>query len=768
MKTQALVLTLFAGASLSMGAQMMGPEAQMDSQQAAKQDAQMGPASDKAPAPDAAQEKAATTFAAKAHVAPKPAPVTRTVALTPLTQRERVVQLLDRFTFGPRPGEVDRVLAQGEDNWVAAQMNPDAVKDGNLDRRLGDYPTLSKSPLDAITMFPDRQQIDAVANGKVPYPADPMLNAVYEVQVYKRNQEQTPKKADGSVAIRVEPTDAEKEAQRKADKATAERIAGELYALPKAQRMAAFIAMPVTDRIAFTAYGNLPGDQRAQLMADFNPRERETINAMAGGSSASYNLFQELSQARILRDILSERQLQAVMTDFWFNHFNIYMPKDSDQWYTTTYERDVIRKNALGNFHDLLLATAQSPAMMVYLDNWLSIGPDSMANGVDPRNPNSKKQNKGLNENYGREVMELHTVGVNGGYSQADVTALAAILTGWGVDRVPQGGGFVFDPKRHEPGPKVWFGYEIADDGTVAKLAPGAAPKGPTFGPGVWDGKTIATPDSVKQGIAALNILADSPQTAHFISYLLAQYFVADDPPASLVDRLQRTYLASHGDIKTILKTLIASPEFNSKQYFRNKVKTPEEFVASAFRATATDPQNPGAVVNTVRDMGMELYKALPPTGYYLTADKWMNSSALVDRLNFAYALTNNKFANQKFDAPKLLATGLLMPSTANDLTGYARPAVATPAASTPGGAKLMGVAAPAGAPVAAPPSAVVGGAQVAMKVLEATMIGAPVSAQTNMLINKQLEQQSANANPTDTLNLLTALVMGSPEFQVR
>jgi hypothetical protein len=246
---------------------------------------------------------------------------------------------------------------------------------------------------------------------------------------------------------------------------------------------------------------------------------------------------------------------------------------------------------------------------------------------------------------------------------------------------------------------------------------------------------------------------------------LLAQYFVADNPPASLVDRLQRSYLSSHGDIKTILRTLIASPEFNSRQYFHNKVKTPEEFIASAFRSTDTDPQNPNALVGTIRTMGMPLYNALPPTGYYLTADQWMNSSALVDRLNFAYQLTNSKFANQKFDAPKLLAMGLLTPSMSGDLSsfGSAKP-VSAPASST-SQAKLMGVAAAAAeTPTAAP--AVAPGAQVAMRVLEATMIGAPVSAQTNLLINKQLQQLPSA--PADTLNLLTALIMGSPEFQLR
>jgi uncharacterized protein (DUF1800 family) len=241
----------------------------------------------------------------------------------------------------------------------------------------------------------------------------------------------------------------------------------------------------------------------------------------------------------------------------------------------------------------------------------------------------------------------------------------------------------------------------------------------------------------MKQGLAALRILAASPQTAHFISYLLAQYFVADVPPPALVDRLQKVYKSSNGDIKTILRALIASPEFNSRQYFRNKVKTPEEFVASAFRATLTDPVNPNALVGTIRTMGMPLYNALPPTGYYLTADQWMNSTALVDRLNFAYQLTNNKFANQKFDAPKLLATGMFQ-TTASPQNGADASATTT------------------------------SGSQMALRVLESTMIGAPVSAQTNQLIHKQLEQQPVTANPTDTLNLLTALVMGSPEFQLR
>jgi len=764
MKVRLAVVGLVAGGLVAVGgvrAQMMGAAAEQ-APVAHENDMQ---AQDGTAQTDEAQRKAARTFALKSRM-PTVKTTKKPEVLTPLTARERVQQVLDRFTFGPRPGEVDHVMAEGEDKWLAAQMDPVTIKDVATDKKLADFPTLNMSVPQLLLTFPDRGQVTTVADGKMPYPTDPLLNAVYEVAVYKLQQERDKKKADGSVEVKPEPTDAEKAAAKQKDKETAARIAGELFAMPKQQRMAAVIKMPVEDRIAFTGNGNLSYDQKNLLMADFTPREREAFEAMSSQVNSAYYTGIELAQARIVRDVMTERQLQEVMTDFWFNHFNVFVPKDSDQWYGTSYERDVIRKNALGTFPALLLATAQSPAMMIYLDNWLSIGPDSMANGVNPNYPNAKKGSKGLNENYGREVMELHTVGVNGGYTQTDVTTLSAILTGWGVDKPYQGGGFVFDPKRHEPGPKTWFGYVIDDNGNAtpvaAKKRGDAATAGPTWGPS----KDVATDNSVKQGITALNILASSPQTAHFISTLLVQHFVADDPPAALVDRLAKVYLSSHGDIKTILRALIASPEFNSRQYFHTKVKTPLEFVASAFRTTATEPQNPGALVNTLSVMGMPLYRALPPTGYYLTADQWMNSSALVDRLNFAYQLTNGKFANQKFDAPKLLAMGLLAPTGAGNFASYGSGVKSVGVLAVRGDAKLMGVAAvTTTAPAVHPASE---GAEVAMRVLEATMIGANVSAQTNQLINKQLEQEPTGDGPTDTLNLLTALVMGSPEFQLR
>ena len=669
----------------------------------------------------------------KKHVQPKDAPP------APLTPQELALQILNRFTFGPRPGDVERVVAMTPEKWFEQQLNPQTINDDALNKRLTEYPTLNMQPDQALLQFPDRGTVQAVADNKRPYPSDPNLYALYEVQVYKLNRDNESKKinADGKPAV-PPATDTELAERKKQDQATAARIAGDLFGLPKEQRMAALVQLPVPERIAFTTY--VAGDQRNLLISQFNPRERELFNGMAGNIGASYQIINELSQAKMLRAILSERQLQEVMTDFWFNHFNIYIGKDSDQWYTTTYERDTIRKHALGRFRDLLLATATSPAMMIYLDNWLSIGPDSLANGVNPANPGSKKGNKGLNENYGREIMELHTIGVNGGYTQADVTALSAIFTGWTVDRPNQGGPFLFDSKRHEPGAKEWLGHTIDITATAAN--------------------NLNVPVGMNEGIEALTLLAASPRTAHFISYKLAQRFVADEPPPALVDRMAATYLATDGDIKAILLTLVQSPEFNSRKYFRNKVKTPMEFLASAFRTTATDPANPGALVNTIKTMGMPLYYALPPTGYYITADKWMNSSALVDRLNFAYALTGNKFANQKFDSAHVLALGLMAQTAPSASAQQSAPRTSQ--------AKYAEAVLTKDAPSNANPVEATG-SDIALHVLEATLIGGDVSTQTNQLIHKQVtELTTPTTSSTDTLNLLTALVMGSPEFQLR
>jgi len=635
----------------------------------------------------------------------------------PLTDEERAIQMLNRFTFGPRPGDVEAVVKMGPDAWFEQQLNPDSIPDPALDKRLADYPSLYLPPNELLVQFPSNQIIRQITEGKRPQPPDPVLDAAYEVLLTKYSRRQAEQKAEqdqNQPEMTPEMSDDQKAARRKQQQPAAAVLADEVLAFPKGERIQGLVKMPVDQRITLTEF--VPDPQRSLLLNDFTPREKELFNLMAGGPDGLRVIDGELQQAKVLRAILSERQLQEVMTDFWYNHFNVDIRKEATQWYTPTYERDAIRAHALGRFRDLLLATAQHPAMLFYLDNWSSIGSDSFAAG----RPNQKKQQRGLNENYGREVMELHTVGVNGGYSQADVTNLAKILTGWTIDQPQQGGGFVFDPRKHEPGAKQWFGQKVSEDGYV-------------------------------EGQRALEWLAAQPQTAHFISYKMAQRFVADDPPEELVDRMAKTYLSTDGDIKEVLRTMVHSPEFNSQKYYRVKVKTPLEFVASVFRATDTNPSNPGALVGFIGRMGEPLYQMQPPTGYSTTADHWMNSAALVDRLNFSLQFANSKVGGIKFDAPRLLAEGLLART-------------ATAPASLHGASRTQSVALTS----AALPS----GLEEALGLMEQMLVDGKVSSKINDVIHKELASaQPSTSNgsndPAQTLNSMTALILGSPEFQM-
>jgi uncharacterized protein (DUF1800 family) len=401
------------------------------------------------------------------------------------------------------------------------------------------------------------------------------------------------------------------------------------------------------------------------------------------------------------------------MTDFWFNHFNIYLNKDADQYLVTAYERDVIRAHALGKFKDLLVATAQSPAMLFYLDNWLSMGPKSpaalAANKGKPGQAILGQAVPGLNENYGRELMELHTLSVNGGYTQHDVTELTRVLTGWTIQPLEQGTAFQFDPKKHDPGDKIVLGQTIPENG-------------------------------INEGMQVLDMLAHHPNTAKFIAKKLAMRFVADDPPPALVDRLAQKFLSTDGDIREVLRTLFKSPEFWSAKAYRAKVKTPFEFIISSLRATGTDLNNPGPMVGILNKMGMPLYQMVPPTGYSMTASTWMNSEALIDRMNYALALSNGQVGGTNFDAGRLLALGTLTSR------GFPRP---NPADSESGR-----------------------GQETALLLLENALLNGEVSATTQKAIRRQLDdpQVAAHAldDPKRTLNTMTALVIGSPEFQHR
>jgi uncharacterized protein (DUF1800 family) len=317
----------------------------------------------------------------------------------------------------------------------------------------------------------------------------------------------------------------------------------------------------------------------------------------------------DLEEGKILRAVYSNRQLEEVLTDFWFNHFNVFLDKGADHYLTTEYEREAIRRHVLGKFRDLLEATAKSPAMLFYLDNWESVGPNTPAAFAGgPKGPR-----RGLNENYGRELLELHTLGVDGGYTQKDVTEVARCFTGWSIDRPNLGGGFRFAERQHDLGEKVVLGVKISAGG------------------GEKDGEKV------------LDIVARHPSTAHFISKKLAQRFVADDPPPALVERMAQTFLKTDGDIRAVIGTMLESKEFWSEGAYQSKMKSPLEVVVSAVRASNGNVDFAQALVNQVAQLGEPLYRKIEPTGYSNTSREWMNTAGLMARMNFAVQLSGNK-----------------------------------------------------------------------------------------------------------------------------
>lgn len=667
---------------------------------------------------------------------------------TPLTQEEEAAQVLSRFSFGPGPGELNLIKRAGWERWFEQQLNPGAIPDSALEKRLAQYPALQLTPQQLAIQYPDGQVIRRIAEGRASTPADPELAGVYQVLLARYERKQAEDKAEAAAtqvapagmppaassaaasgqapaeaAAQMDTRKQQKRDSKQQDQAEARALLPQILATPKDQRMQAILRLPVEQRLALA--GGLIGPEKNLLTADMNPHEKELFAMMAGGYAGSGVIGSELQQAKILRAVLSERQLLEVMTDFWLNHFNIDLGKSGDMLnYAASYERDAIRAHALGKFRDLLLATAEHPAMLIYLDNFQSIGPDSQAAGR-ARSMSKNPQQRGLNENYGREVMELHTLGVDGGYTQADVTNLAKILTGWTIDQPQMGGSFVFDPRKHEPGTKLWLGQKI-------------------------DGQ--AGPAGFNEGVQALSRLAASPQTAHHLSLELAQRFVADAPAPALVDRMAAAYLASDGDISTLLRTMVHSPEFFSRVNYRTKVKMPLEYIASSLRATNTDPANPGALANELKAMGEPLYRCLPPTGYAATADHWMNSAALVDRLNYALQLTGGQFGGMRFDAPRLLAAGLL--SRPGPAPGVSTHVVALRGHDDPQS---------------------VSGEEEAMALMENLLVPGPVSAKTNAVIRSQLDAVTPDIpaptatlpDASDSLNKLAAMILGSPEFQV-
>ncbi len=645
------------------------------------------------------------------------------------TDQRRAEHALNRLTFGARPGDLKYVLKLGVDKWIEQQLHPEKIDDSALEHRLAGLRTLKMGAREMLEDFPPPQVIKEVVDGREPLPGDPVKRAIYQAQIERYRLRQQNQAANQNATQAAEEPDV---AARREARVMAEQNAERITQFSPGKRMEEILKLGPEDRRALATA--LEPAERARFFNALSPDEREALVALVNPAAV---VTSELQEGKLLRAVYSERQLQEVMTDFWFNHFNVFIGKGPDRYLITPYERDVIRAHALGKFKDLLFATAKSPAMLFYLDNWMSVGPTSefaLNGGRAPRTARprvvrrpfggpfgrrrvpvyvppaprpqqrrpgqqrqaAQQQRRGLNENYARELMELHTLGVNGGYTQHDVTEVARILTGWTIKEPRRGGEFDFNPRMHEPGDKFVLGRKFKNHGE-------------------------------DEGKELLDFLAHHPATARFISTKLAQRFVSDDPPGTLVQRMADVFKKSDGDIREVLRTMFHSPEFWAPDAYRAKVKTPLEFVVSAVRASGAELSFAPPLVQALNRMGMPLYGAQPPTGYSTKAEVWVNSSALLSRMNFALALAAGRLPGTSFELERVLGS-------------------------------------------TAPPA---DGDQ-ALATLEQVLLGGDVSKQTHETILKQMEDPQVTSRalgdgPRPVNAAVTAgLILGSPEFQKR
>jgi uncharacterized protein (DUF1800 family) len=519
---------------------------------------------------------------------------------------QKILQALNRLTFGPRPGDAQDVKATGLKKWIDQQLHPESMAENPvLVEKLRTLDTLRMSGTELVRNYPTPQMVKQMVNGQVPFPSDPDRKLMLTRLVAKYEEKQA---AGGNAA--GAPLNPMGDPKALNQLLTPPQIRS-LRQGSSEERIAAFLALPGDKQD--DVIGVMPQGMRQGLFAAATPELRRRISMTAGPQQM---VARDLSEGKLLRAVYSNCQLDEVLTDFWFNHFNIFLDKGADRYLVTEYERDVIRPHVLGKFKDLLVATAKSPAMLFYLDNWQSVGPDA------PQS-RGKKGARGLNENYGRELLELHTLGVDGGYTQHDVTEAARCFTGWTILQPQRGGTFAFNKRVHDEGEKTVLGVKIPAGG------------------GMSDGEKV------------LDIVAHHPSTAHFISKKLAMRFVADEPPAALVERMAQTFLKTDGDLRAVMQTMLASKEFFSEGAYRSKLKSPLEMVASAVRAVNGEIDYAFPLANQVSQLGQPLYRKQEPTGYSNSSMEWLNSGGLLARMNFAVQLGDNKVPGVKVDAAK-------------------------------------------------------------------------------------------------------------------
>jgi len=458
------------------------------------------------------------------------APLQSPTPATALTPRDSAFHALNRLAYGPRPGEVPRVAAEGVMRWIDRQLSVDGIDDHGLAERERQFQVLEYDRGDLAAMY----------------------------------------------------TAAQRERRERKLAAAPDTMADKDAASPIAQR--------------------------------------------------GRRLAGEFADLAVVRAALSERQLYEIMVDFWTNHFNVYFAKGADRFLTPDYIEHTIRPRAMGKFADLLIATAKSPAMLFYLDNWESVAP-----GTSPPFPRSARRRggqgvrpmpKGINENYARELLELHTLGVDGGYTQQDVIDVARIFTGWSIERPQQGGDFEFHEWAHDRGDKQVLGVRFEGG------------------------------HNMDEGIRLLKLLASDPATMHHVSRKLCQRFVSDDPPDGCVDDAVAAWKRSSGDMRDVLRAIFHGPDFWAAENVRAKVKTPLEFVVSAARAVDAQPDTSPRLAQVVARLGEPLYLHVAPDGYPERETAWVNSGALLDRMNAAVALAAGKLQGVTVALDSIVSAG--------------------------------------------------------------------------------------------------------------
>src|SRR5689334_6451734 len=524
----------------------------------------------------------ATTFAAVAGQSMK---ASSTPKGSKLSEEQRILHVLNRLGFGARPGDVERVKAIGLDKYIELQLNPNKIDDSASEARLQNLDALRMTTAELYEKYPQPGQLLQQLQRRGQLPAD--LAAARDNRV-----------KGGANATPNQPK-------------TGDAATGEMQGPPANTTN----ANPNPNANANDTNPMNNAEYRRAVYEYFKENNLRPPQFMTG----------ELQMSRILRAVYSERQLQEVLVDFWTNHFNVFAGKGADRWLLVSYDRDTIRPNTLGKFSDLLRATAESPAMLFYLDNAQSVSPNApqqqprplgplanlrMSNNPQQQRPQQQQQRRGINENYARELMELHTLGVDGGYTQKDVQEVARCFTGWTIFQ-PRGGAAAANAMMGEAGRRnagtFFFNARVHDDGEKTVL-----------------GHKIPAGGGIKDGLMVLDILAHHPSTAKFVATKLVRHFVSDTPPPGLVDRVAATFTKSDGDIRETLKAIFFSKEFNSAEAYRVKIKRPFELVISAIRSLGADTNGGPGTHQWIARMGEPLYGFQTPNGYSDAAENWV------------------------------------------------------------------------------------------------------------------------------------------------